>query len=288
MKIAVIGLGKMGGAIARRLNKSDHHVLGYDPSAGARADIAATGIETSEAVDAMRDADFVITSLPQPETVREVYLGPHGLVHGLVEGSEQTFIEMSTTDPATSRAVATEVLGRGGTFIAAPIGKTPIHAEEGLAPLFLGGTPEHVAKARPVLEAIASDIHVMGDIEQALAFKLVSNLVGMTIVSATAEGLSVLEAAGLDMKESHRLLAGTGADSFQLEARGPMMLSGEYPTNFSIDLAAKDLRLALDTANRLGVPVPTSASALEAIVTASNMGHGAEDVAAVHQVSRRK
>lgn len=138
----------------------------------------------------------------------------------------------------------------------------------------------------PLLD-LFGPVHRMGDVEQAVVFKLVSNLIGMSIVASTAEGVALAQAAGLDVEQTLGLLADTGADSFQLSVRAPMMARGDYSTKFGLDLAAKDLRLGIDAAARLGVPTPTVASALNSLLAVSRLGYGAEDVAAVHRLSHR-
>ncbi|HVX42423.1 MAG TPA: NAD(P)-dependent oxidoreductase [Mycobacteriales bacterium] len=277
MKVGFIGAGKMGGGMARRLSAGGHAVTVYDPSAAAvEACVAAGASAATSAQEAAGAAEAVFTSLPLPEhvlaTYRELELGPDTIC-----------IDVSTIDPTTARAVADLLPGR---FVACPVGKTPAQAEAGELPLFIGGDPAAIDTVRPLLSCIGANMYELGTVEAATTFKLVSNLIGMTNVAVLAEGLALAQNVGIPADTFTAALHDTGAWSFQCELRLPWMLAGDHAARFSVDLAAKDLRLALDAAARAGVPTPVGAQGLIQLVSASAHGYGGEDVTAVAKLIR--
>lgn len=277
--IGFIGAGKMGGGMARQLSAGGHAVTVFDPSPEAVAACVAAGASAAAgAGEAVTGADAVFTSLPLPEHVLATY---QAIVADL--RPDTVCIDVSTIDPATARAVADLLPGR---FVACPVGKTPAQAESGELPLFVGGDPAAIDAVRPLLSCIGANLYELGTVEAATTFKLVSNLIGMTNVAVLAEGLALAQNVGIPAETFTAALHDTGAWSFQCELRLPWMLADDHAARFSVDLAAKDLRLALDAAARAGVPTPVGAQGLVQLVSAAAHGYGSEDVTAVAKLAR--
>lgn len=277
MRIAIIGVGNMGGAVARRLVTGDFDVVVYDPSAEAVARSTAVGADAADSLEsAVKGADAVLTSLPTPELVVDSVQRALRVVDG-----DTIVVDISTIDPQTARRVADDCADAGTPFVACPLGKTPTHAEQGAIPVFVGGDPQAITALRPVLERMSERVYDFGTVEAATTFKLVSNLVGMANVTVLAEGLAIAKSAGIAPEQFTEALADTGAHSFQSQVRLPWMLERDWAPRFGVDLAAKDVRLALGAAAHWKLPTPVGGAALAQLLSASQHGWGGEDVVAV-------
>lgn len=282
MKITCIGVGNMGGAVARRLATSgEFAVTVFDPSAAAVDKCVAAGASRSDSVTtAVADADVVLTSLPTTTLVLETVRQVLPLI-----AEETIIVDISTIDPMTARAALDLSRDAGRSFVACPLGKTPAHAENGQIPLFVGGEVTTVAKIAPILRRMGEKIYDFGSVEAATTFKLVSNYIGMANVAVLSEGLAIALRAGITAEAFTEALADTGAKSFQSEVRLPWMISHDWAPRFGVNLAAKDVRLAVESALQWGIPVPVGSAALAQLMTASAQGFGNEDVIAVMKVA---
>lgn len=277
MRIACIGVGNMGGAVARRAAGGPFDVVVHDPDPEAvRRCVAAGAAGASSLEDAVSDVDVVLTSLPTTAAVLSV-------VEQVVAAAspDTAVMDISTIDPLTARQAERTCADRGLPFVACALGKTPAHAEQGAIPLFVGGDAEVVDRLRPLLDHIGERTFLFDDVEGATTIKLVSNFIGMAHVAVLAEGLALARRAGITSEQFAEALADTGAHSFQFDVRLPWMLEGDYAARFGVDLAAKDVGLTVDAAQTWGVEVPVGAAALHQLRRVSDLGYGAEDVVAL-------
>lgn len=283
MRIGFIGLGKMGSGLAANLLKVGYDLAVYDINPLAQEALQARGARgTSSPLDLAKDVDVLFTSLPLPGDVTGVLLGETGCI--TVLPADATIIDVSTIDPQTARLLATAAQERSLHFLACPLGKGPVQAAEGSEPIFVGGPHEIFLRQQLLLEAIGDPVYYLGEVEQATAFKLISNLIGMTNMAVLAEGVALGIAYGLDLSKLLDLLAETGADSYQLHLRGPLLLKEDYASRFSIDLTTKDLGLALNMARVIGKEPPFGALAHALFQQAQTQGLGGEDTAAIYKL----
>lgn len=279
--IAVIGVGKMGGGLARNLaRRSSATVSVYDTDAEAVDRCVAVGaLPMPDARSAAAGADLVITSLPMPSDVLALYDAVAGAL-----GPDTIAMDVSTIDPRTARLVA-DRLGtttRGHQrFVSCLLGKGPAQAASGEVPLFVGGDQAVLDELTAVFDCIGERVHRMGTVEAATAFKLVSNLIGMTNLAVLAEGLAICRSAGVSDGAFARALADTGGSSYQSDVRLSTMMAGDHAARFPIALALKDLRLTVDLATQLGVPCPVGSAGMAQLAQAALRGHTADDVDAV-------
>lgn len=281
--VGFIGLGKMGGGMARRLLAAGHRLAVYDVREDATRSLTEIGAQAATSIGELAAVSrFVFTSLPLPEDVEAAYLGKDGVATALTPGI--VCVDVSTIDPFTARRVADGITAGGGHFVACPVGKGPAQAAEGTVPLFVGGSADAIERARPLLETIGRPLYLLGDVEQATAFKLVSNLIGMGNLALLAEGFALGRKAGIAPDALAQALRDTGANSYQLELRLPWVLANDFAPRFSVNLALKDLRLAVDMAARWHTPTPTGAAALQEFSAAAGQGWGEQDVAAVYKL----
>lgn len=282
LTLTCIGVGNMGGAVARRLAAGAFDVTVHDPDEAAMDRCVDAGAAKAPSLtEAVRSADVVLTSLPTTALVLDTV---EKIAEQLPEG--RTVVDISTIDPGTARRAATICEAHGVDFVACALGKTPVHAEQGAIPLFVGGAPDVLDALEAVFERMGEKTYRFDDVEGATAFKLVSNQIGMTNVVTLAEGAEVARRAGISAELFTEALQDTGAVSFQSEVRLPWMLDDDWSSRFGIDLAAKDVGLALDAARAQGLDTPVSAAALAQLRESSARGYGREDVVAVAKLYR--
>jgi 3-hydroxyisobutyrate dehydrogenase len=282
-RVGFIGAGRMGGAIAARIAADPAwDVVVYDPSPqalsrfeGSRARVAATPREIAER------CAYVVSSLPLPEDVDRLYSAA-GIAGAL--RPETVVVDLSTIDPFTGRRAAGAVETCGAAFVASPLGMGPRQAADGTLPLYLGGERGALERGAAVLDAISKTQYVIGGVEQAYAAKLAINYVSMSNLAVLLEGFGIGAAAGIDPDLLCTLMQDGGARSFQSDVRLPWILAGDFTPRFGIDLAQKDMRLAIDLAARYHAPAATGAAALQHFSSAQRSGLGGSDIGALWNV----
>jgi len=284
MQFGFIGVGQMGGGIARNLIRAEKSVLVFDlnPEAIKATLAAGTTGRAAEKIEELAGADVVFTSLPLPQHLESVMLGSNGLLCQMKPGS--TYIDVSTIDPGTARKLSNAADARGIHFLECPLGKTPAHAEKAEEPIFAGGKKADFEMMLDTLKIIGKPIYYLGDVEAACAVKLISNLIGMTNLAVIAEGIRIGEKAGIDPKYLLELLNDTGAKSFQMDVRGPWIAGGDFKSRFGLDLALKDVRLGCEMAKAWGNDAKTMQVALDYLKAGSSAGYGKEDCNAMYKV----
>ncbi|MBW2437789.1 MAG: NAD(P)-dependent oxidoreductase [Desulfobacterales bacterium] len=284
MKIGFIGVGAMGGGLARNLIRAGKEVLVYDlnPEAVNKTLEAGSTGKAANQLQELATADIVFTSLPLPQHLEETMLGETGLLNAMRAGA--TYIDVSTIDPQTARKLATAAETAGVKFLECPLGKTPAQAETAEEPIFVGGDEAIYQELKPILEIIGNPVYYMGTVEAACALKLISNLVGMTNLAVLAEGIRIGEKAGIEPKYLLELLGDTGAKSFQMDVRGPWIATGDFNSRFGLDLALKDVRLGVEMAKAWGNDARTMQVALDYLKQGSANGLGKEDCNAIYKI----
>lgn len=284
MQIGFIGVGAMGGGLARNLIRAGKSVLIYDINAAMVEKTLAAGT-TGKAVQnatELAGCDLVFTSLPLPAHLQETMLGDAGLLAKMNPGA--VYIDVSTIDPGTARELEAAAKEKGIGFLECPLGKTPAQAETAEEPIFVGGDETVYQKVKDILEIIGNPVTYLGTVDAACAVKLISNLIGMTNLAVLAEGIRIGEAAGLDKKLLLELLDDTGAKSFQMNVRGPWIASGDFDARFGLDLALKDVRLGVEMAQAWGNDAKTMQVTLDYLKQASGGGLGKEDCNAIYKI----
>ena len=284
MSIGFVGVGLMGGPLARNLIRAGKEVLVFDLSEEAvqrTLDAGTTGTAAGS-LDDLAGCELVFTSLPMPQHVESVMLGDDGLLTKLGQGT--IHIELSTIDPQTSVKLSEAAAAKGVGFLQCTLGKTPAHAEKAEEPLFIGGDKALYEKLSDIWPIIGSPAYYMGGVEASCAVKLISNMVGMANLVVLAEGMRAGEKAGIEKKVLVELLQDTGARSFQMDVRGPWIAEGDFNNRFGLDLALKDVRLGCEMARAWGLDLKAMEAALELYKKASAEGFGKEDCNAVYKV----
>jgi 3-hydroxyisobutyrate dehydrogenase-like beta-hydroxyacid dehydrogenase len=277
VNVGFIGVGQMGRHMAANLMKAGHALTICDTRPEARQDPLLAGAQWADTPRAAAEASsVVVTSLPGPDQVNKVVLGPEGVLHGLRSGD--CYIDMSTSSPDCIRAIAQTAVDSGVLVLDAPVAGGIRGARKGTLTIMVGGSDLAFAAGKPILAAMGERIYHVGDVGAGHVTKLVNNM--MTIVNALTamEAMVVGAKAGVDVE---RLLevaeAGTGG-SYALNLFRYVIFPGNFePAKFALSLAAKDLRLSVDFAEAMGVPVSVVRRASEAMEDALEHGLGSRD-----------
>jgi 3-hydroxyisobutyrate dehydrogenase-like beta-hydroxyacid dehydrogenase len=278
--VGLIGLGLLGHAVASRLLAAGHRVVGFDVLPERMQALVALGGKPAASARAVAEAsDAVCTLLPSLATVEEAILGGDGALAGARAG--RVILQMSTISPALTERLAREVDGRGGGFLDCPVSGTSAMVARGEGIVFVGGARALFDRWRPLLEDLLPRAVHVGQAGQAMALKLVANLLIALHSAAAAEALSLARAAGLDLAVALEALTASAAASRMLEIRGPLMARGEYPAQMKLDLFMKDLHLIQEAARAAGASLPLTDVAEGLYAAAQAAGHGGEDLSAV-------
>jgi 2-hydroxy-3-oxopropionate reductase len=269
-KLAFIGLGVMGGHMARHLSETyDVTVYDIDPGKVAeqkRATHAATVQQAGQ------DADIVLLSLPKSEIVHEVVVGADGLVHVLRPGS--VVIDTSTTEPTVSKTLAQQLAGQGIEFLDAPVSGGEGGARNAALAIMVGGKPDVFARTEPVLEVMAKSVVRVGDVGAGGVAKLVNNMIVGAAFSVIAEGFALAMKNGLDPKALYHAIKDGWAGSLVLDVAAPGIIEQNYTPGGTVDLLFKDIGYALSLARTHNVPVPVTAVVDEIFKAARASGRG--------------
>jgi 3-hydroxyisobutyrate dehydrogenase-like beta-hydroxyacid dehydrogenase len=269
----------MGGAMVGTLRQAGFDVVAWNRDRGKCHAVANTsGAEVAEgAAEAASAADVAITSLADDAAVEAVYADA---VEGFHAG--QVVLEMSTIAPETVRKVARSVQGRGATMLDAPVsGSVPV-VERGELLIMVGGDPDALERARPVLEALSSTIIHVGELGTGATMKLAVNALVHGLAVALSESLVLAERAGVKRTTAYEVFAsGAAAAPFVLYKRAAFERPDETPVAFRLDLVAKDLDLILALAERVGAPMPQADTNREEVRAALAAGMGESDMSAL-------
>ena len=280
MLVGIVGLGLLGHAVAARLRAAGHDVVGHDVAPDrVKALLALGGQAGGSVAGVVAAADLVCVLLPSLAAVEDVVLGPAGIAAAARRG--HTVVQMSTISPALTERLARECGARGLGFLDCPVSGTSGMVERGDGIIFVGGERELYDRWRPVLESILPRAVFIGSAGQAMALKLVANLLVALNSAAAAEALAMAERAGLDMRLALDVLAGSAASSRMLEVRGPMIVKRTFPPQMKLDLFMKDLHLIQEAAAAVGATLPLTDVAEQLYREAQAAGHGGEDLAVV-------
>jgi 3-hydroxyisobutyrate dehydrogenase-like beta-hydroxyacid dehydrogenase len=286
MRVAVIGLGTMGGPMARHLIEAGHEVTVHNRTREREEALAALGAaRAGSPAEAARDAGAVLTCVSDTPDLEEVLLGPGGVAEGLASGG--LVIDCSTVSPSATAAIAARLAERGVGMVDAPVSGGSEGAEKGTLTIFCGGTQEDFARADEILKAFGSRITHLGPSGAGQAAKAVNQVMIAGTYASVGEGIALAQAAGLPITELLEALSAGAAASWVLTNRAGNMVEDTYPLGFKLALHRKDLGIALDEAAGEGIPlaVTEAVAAQEDELTAA--GHGDEDVSAVARIPKR-
>jgi 3-hydroxyisobutyrate dehydrogenase len=280
MHVGFIGLGIMGRPMAGNLLRTGFTVTAYNRSERPRAVLAAAGARTASApADAAREAEIVIVMVTDSEAVEAVCLGPRGVVEGARPGT--LVVDMSTISPGATRRIGAALGTRGLGMLDAPVSGGESGAVAGSLSIMVGGDARDLARARPALEAMGSRIVHCGPLGAGQTVKLANQIAVALTNLAVCEALVFAQRSGVDPAAVLDAVgAGAGA-SWQLSNLGPRMLRRDFAPGFKIALQQKDLRLALETAAGLRLPLPGVALVHQLFAAVESAGGGEDGTQAL-------
>ena len=257
--MAFVGLGRMGSHMCRHVCAAGHEVTAFDLDAPSLSAACGHGaVAAGSVAECVAGAEILLTSLPGPAQVERVLLEALG---ALPAGA--LAVDMSTSSLEVGRRVAAAAAEYGISFLDAPVAGQTIGAEAGTLSIYVGGPPEAFARALPVLQAIGAPDRIfhVGPAGTGYTVKLLLNLMWFVQLAATAEALAVGVKAGVSLDKLHEALVQSPANSVFLEHDARMVLDhGDYDEGFVMSLVTKDLGLAVDLADEVGVPADVAAA----------------------------
>lgn len=286
-RIAFIGLGNMGGPMAANLLKAGHAVKVFDLAAAALEHaVAAGGVAAASAIEAVVEAEVVISMLPASRHVEGLYLGEHGLLPHIPDGA--LVIDCSTIAPASAQKVAKAATERGLPMIDAPVSGGTAGATAGTLTFIVGGEDKALERARPILENMGKNIFHVGASGAGQVAKLCNNMALGVIMAVTGEALALGVAHGLDPTVLSQMMAVSTGRSWATEVCNPWPgvlenapATRGYTGGFGNDLMLKDLGLAAEAAMGVGASIPLGELARNLYAMNSRAGHGGLDFSSI-------
>lgn len=274
-RLGFIGLGVMGARMCRNLaQKSNKTVVAFDVVPERIAALAEAGVVAAGSVaDVASRADMVFICVPGEPQVRDVCLGDGGLVAAARAG--QTVVDMTTATVEVDREVAAALAKKGADFADAPVARGVPAAQNGTLAITVGASDEVFARIHPFLSCMGAEISHCGGIGNGQVLKLMNNMLIFQNVSALAEAMAIATRAGVDRQRVFEILCKGSADSYAMRKHGTHMTSGDYPDDqFPTTYSLKDLRYALDLAERVGVDARGARLVEERFLAAIDKGLG--------------
>ena len=282
-KLGFVGLGVMGGGVARRLLAAGHELHGWNRTPEKAAPLVAEGLVLEESPRAVAEqADVVFTMVTNVPALRAVAEGEDGIIAGL--GPGKVWVDMTTAAPAVSRELAERVQETGSDMVDAPVSGSVSTLEEGRVSIMVGGNEETFRRVEPILLDIGPKVTRVGDNGQALLLKIAINLSLHVQMVAFCEGLLLAEKDGIDREVALDVMLGSVIASPMLKYRAPFILDMPDEAWFNVNMMQKDMLLALEAGRQLDVPMPTTAIANELLTAARAMGLEHNDFAVVYEV----
>jgi 4-hydroxybutyrate dehydrogenase/sulfolactaldehyde 3-reductase len=263
-KIGFIGLGAMGLPMASNLARKGFAVTGFDLDPAKVAQLVAAGAASAGSLaEAVRGMDIVITMLPATPHVEKVVLGEGGVLAHIAAGA--VLMDMSTIDPAGTDRIAKACADKGIAFTDCPVGRLALHAIRGESLFMIGADDATFAKVEPALNAMGTTIHRCGPPGMGSRMKVINNFMLLSIAQVVSESLVLGSKLGLSVETMKEVTGGTTANNGQFQVNfANMALKGNIEPGFTIDLAFKDMSLAMAAAaeQRVGLPMGAAAHAV--------------------------
>ncbi len=286
-RVAVIGVGRMGAPMARRLIAAGHQLTVCDAAPALVAELCEAGAEPApDAATAAARSEISITCLPTPAILETVVLGERGVLAGAPPGS--ALIDMSTSLPSLARRLAQAGQERGVDVLDAPVSGGPDGAAQGTLAIMVGGGQRTFARVLPLLQALGAVIRHMGAAGTGQATKLTNNILAATHMAVLAEAVALARSEELELATVYEIISNGTGDSRVLRNRYPVPgvvpdapASRGWAPLFPVDLIAKDVGLALATAAEHGLELPVAAAALARYQAAQAADLGDLDYSAV-------
>jgi 3-hydroxyisobutyrate dehydrogenase-like beta-hydroxyacid dehydrogenase len=284
MKVGFIGVGNMGGPMCGNIIKNtNHEVIVFDLNPDAVKVCTDLGASAGSSVaDIAARCDVVLTSLPMPTHVEAVALGAGGIAENARPGT--VYIDLSTNSPTMARRVHAALAAKGIPMLEAPVSGGVARAAEGTIVIMVGGDEALCDAQRPLLNSFSSEVVHTGEVGMGSVAKLINNMLAFCNMAAAAEALMMGAKSGIDLKKLDQVITNASGFSSSYRALAGKSFAGDFKPGFALDLAHKDLRLALELADELGVPGMVAPQVMSLFRMARGMGMGSDDMSTMIRV----
>jgi len=284
--IGFIGTGIMGKPMARNLLRAGYSLTVYSRTKSKARQLLDEGAAwAGSPADVAGDSDVVITCVTDTPDVKGLLLGENGVIETASRGL--ICVDMSTISPAATKEMGQVLEAKGVTLIDAPISGGETGAVEGRLSIMMGGPEEAVEKVRPIMEVMGRTVIYCGSLGCGQMTKLANQVMVVHTIMSVAEGLAFAEKAGLDLETTLKVTSAGAASSHSLKALGPKIIAGDFKPAFMVDLQQKDLRLILEYAEQLKLPLPGVALVHQLFTALQARGRGRDGTHAMIDVIRQ-
>jgi len=281
--LGYIGLGTMGGRVAKRLLAAGHSVIGYDLIKSKADWLLEAGMKWGDSPrEVAEKADVTFSMVTNTNAVLALTGGPDGVLAGLTPS--KIYVDMSTISPAVSRDIAKQVAAKGAFMLDSPVSGSVETLEAGKLTLMVGGDEAIFEKVKPILLDIGPKATYVGANGLAVTMKIATNLSLGAQMLAFCEALLLAEKSGIKREVAAEVLLNSVIASPMLKYRGPFVLKMPDEAWFNVNMMQKDLNLALELGRQVDVPLPTTAVTNEILTAARGMGFVEEDYAVIFKV----
>ena len=277
MKVGFVGVGMMGGPMCSNLMKKGHQTVIFDINKDALARMKGAGATVAGSPkEVAAQVDIVFTSLPMPADVEKVILGPDGIAAGAKKGT--IIADMSTNAPAVVQRLAKELAPQGITLIDSPVSGGVDGAEAATLAIMCSGDKVAFDKVKPLLECMGKNVFHLGAIGMGNVAKLVNNMVSFCNLVTACEAMALAKRAGLDPDVMAGVMQTASGDSASLKRVKRKAIHGDFKQEFALNLAYKDLGLALELGKETGTPLSVGSHTMTLMQNARSKNRGGEDV----------
>jgi len=282
-KLGFVGLGVMGSRMVKRLLDAGHEVTGYNRTKSKAQWLLDAGMKWADSPREVVEASNISLSMvTNTNALQAIAEGPDGLLAGL--GAGKIHVDISTVSPAYSQELAAQVKAKGAAMLDSPVSGSVITLEQGKLSLMVGGDAEVFEKVKPILLDIGPKVTHVGGNGLAVTMKIATNLSLAVQMLAFSEGVLIAEKAGIKREVAVDVLTNSVIGSAMVKYRGPFVLEMPEEAWFDCYMMQKDMNLALELGQQLGIPLPTTATTNEFLSAARGMGFEKQDFAVMFDV----
>ncbi len=279
-RIGFVGLGIMGGPMAKNLMEADYELVLYNRTKEKAEEIAGDGATVADSPrEVAENSDIIITMLPDSPQVEVILAGEGGVLEGLGEGS--LVVDMSTISPVVTKVLAEKVEERGASMLDAPVSGGDVGAQQGELSIMVGGSEEDFERARPLFDVMGRAATHVGPVGAGQVVKACNQIVVALTIEAVSEALVLGSKAGVKPEKVVEALSGGLAGSAVMEAKKEKFFDHDFDPGFRVELHHKDLGIALAAGREYGVTLPVTAIVDQMLQDLRMRGRGDRDHSAL-------
>ncbi len=282
-RLGLVGLGNIGAPLCRNLVEGGYEVVVHDVDPGAMSRLAkTTDVDLAKSLGSLaRVADVVLLSLPNSDVVEQVVLGEDGLLEGLSAGD--VLIDTSSSRPSSTRDIARRLTEKGVEMLDAPVSGGVLKAEEGKLSVMVGGEREVFERCSPIFDAVGEKVFYIGDHGTGHLVKALNNLLSAATLASAAEATILAEKAGVSPELFVEVVNASNGRSYSTQVKFPRyVLNRAFDDGFALGLMTKDLKIALESAAELGLPMPVGSNVAQTWQAAAAGGYAPENHTAIY------